>query len=352
MQYYYAVVKCDSVVTAKNIYDNCDGAEYESSANIFDLRYVPTDMVFDDDPRDTAVKIPAGYRPNQFVTDSLQHSKVKLTWDETPTERAQVVSRAFSQREIDDMDYKAYLASDSESDGEEQAAEKYRALLEGIEFGSKNKNEKDMEITFTPGLDDAGDEDISDTVDIEENTIDKYRRKEKERRKRRMEKIKAAREAENGDKNSKPGQGGVRNAEESKNAAELELLLMDDDLTAAPKNIVDVGKSEQGNKQAKGKRGLSKKQQRLEELEAGFDAADPRFQGLYSDPQFAIDTTAPQFKKTKAMERVMTERHRRAAKTESAPKNEPSSKKRKAVTQKDDSLESLVDKIKRKARKV
>ena len=116
LRYYYAVVKCDSVETARLIYQNCDGTEYESTANIFDLRYVPDDMEFDDDEaKDTCSKIPSSYRPDStFVTDALQHSKVKLTWDETPKERLTLSSRPLSQKEIEENDFKAYLASDSD----------------------------------------------------------------------------------------------------------------------------------------------------------------------------------------------------------------------------------------------
>lgn len=329
LQYYYAVVTCDSKVTARNIYDNVDGTEYESTANFFDLRYIPEGMDFDDKPRDECTKIPADYKPNAFVTDALQHSKVKLTWDETPSDRLKMASKAFSQKEIDDMDFKAYLASDSESDAEELKS-KYQSLLGGV-LGPK-EDDMDMEITFTPGGGDNNDQ-AEESESGEETTIEKYRRKEKERRKRRMEKLKAKKEE--GDESAK---GLSKKEEEAKKAAELELLAMDDEAPLTNNTTT--------NKKSKGK--MSKKLQAAEEAEAEVDTSDPRFQALFDNPEFAIDTTAPQFKKTKAMSKLQEERRKRV---KSGDDNEPTNKKRKKVSSGGDDLQSLVSKLKQRAKK-
>jgi hypothetical protein len=81
LRYFYAVAEFDSVQTARKVFAACDGTEFESSANMFDLRYIPEDMTFDDSPRDVATEAPLAYEPVDFVTQALQHSNVKLTWD-------------------------------------------------------------------------------------------------------------------------------------------------------------------------------------------------------------------------------------------------------------------------------
>ena len=64
------MVECDSERTAQHIYDNCDGAEFEASANSFDLRFVPDETSFvDDKPRDECAQDPTDYTPTEFVTD-------------------------------------------------------------------------------------------------------------------------------------------------------------------------------------------------------------------------------------------------------------------------------------------
>ena len=225
LRYHYAVLEISSIETAKALYEATDGTEYLTTANFFDLRFVPDDVSFEDDrPHDQCDAIPDGYKPNTFVTDALQHSKVKLTWDAEDNVRKEVVRKAFSgsRRDIEDNDLKAYLASDRSDDEDELSAgvdkdvgrtaggmetskkererKRLRAAL-GLDDGSRpNRSQKDvavggMEITFTSGLSGARKDDQEhDGDDQEETTIEKYKRKEKERKQRRKETTASARD--------------------------------------------------------------------------------------------------------------------------------------------------------------
>ncbi|KAH0547972.1 hypothetical protein GP486_008286, partial [Trichoglossum hirsutum] len=203
--------------TAKTIYDATDGTEYLSSANFFDLRFIPDSVSFDTDvPRDEATDVPGNYRPNEFVTDALQHSKVKLTWDADDGVRKEVVRKAFGRREIEEQDLKAYLGSDSSEDEgvelqgtagkdasgvatlkKETGRKRLRTLLglDEEDSGSKEKGGPtgDMQITFSSGL--AGNSENKRSVfeEPEETTLEKYVRKERERKQRRKGKMKLAR---------------------------------------------------------------------------------------------------------------------------------------------------------------
>jgi hypothetical protein len=226
LRYYYAVVVCSDNDTAQQIYESTDGTEYLSSANFFDLRFIPDGTEFDDKPRDECDRVPAGYRPTEFVTDALQHSKVKLTWDMDPeeTNRKEAIKRAFSgsRAEIGENDLRAYLGSDSEGEEEEEevetaeaglklsknelARQKMRAAL-GLPDDPAPKSKKsagpvgDMEITFTAGLSSKEKGSVFENEPIkEETTAEAYIRKEKERKARRKEKAKALREGQDPDK--------------------------------------------------------------------------------------------------------------------------------------------------------
>lgn len=223
LRYFYAVIVCSDEGTAHAIYEATDGSEYLSSSNFLDLRFVPDDVTFDDEPREECSQVPAGYKPVEFVTDALQHSKVKLTWDMHPEEvtRKESIKQAFtgSRADIADNDLKAYLASDSSDDEEEEeiveaveevdeepklskkelARQKMRAALGLGEEPALKKSAKagpvgEMQITFTSALSEKDTK--KDTT--EETTIEKYKRKERERKEKKRALMLAKREGADG----------------------------------------------------------------------------------------------------------------------------------------------------------
>ncbi|TKS68803.1 ESF1 -like protein ABT1-associated protein [Collichthys lucidus] len=202
LKYFYAVVECDSVDTAAKVYEECDGYEYESSCSMLDLRFIPDDVKFDEEPRDVATDVNlSAYTPKLFTSSATTTSKVELTWDETDHDRVTALNRKFNKEELLDMDFNAYLASSSEEEeeddedggfmfGEEENGDstagakqteepivevekkpqkeeekkkkkskaqisKYRELLKGIQSKEKKLQEDknmEMEITWVPGL--------------------------------------------------------------------------------------------------------------------------------------------------------------------------------------------------------
>ena len=285
LRYYYAVLTCSSTSVASAIYDAVDGTEYLTTANFFDLRYIPDEMSFEDDtPRDECTKLPDGYRPNEFVTEALQHSKVKLTWDADDGVRKEVQKRAFggSRKDVNENDLKAYLGSDSEDDDKiDVNAPKESAIVVDSAASSSIKNgasatstpqEKatpisrkeaerlrmrtllglpadpttrkpnpgkdapagNMQVTFTSGLSALsgaeGEKNRSvfeNEPEREETTVEKYVRKEKERKARRKEKIKRHRTA-GGEANIEDDQGG-------------ETTMMEGGLATAEREEEDLG---------------------------------------------------------------------------------------------------------------
>ncbi|KIW87909.1 uncharacterized protein Z519_11494 [Cladophialophora bantiana CBS 173.52] len=220
LRYFYAVLTFSSASVAKQIYDAVDGTEYLRTANFFDLRFVPDDTDFSTDiPREECHTIPDDYRPNEFVTDALQHSKVKLTWDAEDGSRKEAVARAFKggRHEILENDLKAYLASDGSDDDDEEENEavsnskkeeerqRMRTLLGLPPEPEKKASKKDkgpvggVQITFTSGLSGGSKEKSKKSVfenspEPEETTLEKYIRKERERKQKRKEKMKNVRE--------------------------------------------------------------------------------------------------------------------------------------------------------------
>jgi hypothetical protein len=264
LRYFYAVLTFSSTSAAKAIYDAVDGTEYLSTANFFDLRFIPDETDFSSDkPREECEKIPDGYKPNEFVTDALQHSKVKLTWDAEDVSRKEAQARAFrgGRQEIDENDLKAYLGTDSSDDEpeeppattsvaqsanvmskKEKERQKMRALLGlGAEPVKSSKMEQgpvgDLQVTFSSGLSGGVENKASvfeNEPEIEETTVEKYVRKERERKQKRKEKLKHTTEMAPGatvaDNTGNLGAGAKDAGEKAQD------LGFDDPFFAAPEN--------------------------------------------------------------------------------------------------------------------
>jgi len=169
LKYYYAVVECNSMETANKLYEELDGQEYEMSATRLDLRFIPDEMTFDDTESHSIASentVMGKYEPVTFHNTALQQSTVRLTWDETDPKRVQTMMRKLDAEEIENMDFKDYLASASEDDydnddddegfeGEEKGSkiEAYKKLLLELDNPTEEKDEKtedeeDMEVLF------------------------------------------------------------------------------------------------------------------------------------------------------------------------------------------------------------
>ncbi|GMF97831.1 hypothetical protein B5S30_g283 [[Candida] boidinii] len=378
LRYFYAVVRCDSIETAKNIYESCDGTEYESTSNIFDLRYVPEDMEFEDTPRDFCNKIPVNYKPNDFTTDALQHSKVKFTWDETPADRVHLTNKSFSQKEIEDMDFKAYLASDSEgSEDEEEMKNKYKALSSGLSLGKDSGNgapkedesegEIDMEITFTPGLAGKVQKQVDEEDEEDESTLSKYQRREKDRRKQRKEKLKQMRKDQEDSKkqekveNKKKNQNNKNKSkkeseQELKEKANLELLMADEnDREDLHYNLKDIMKAEKQLQKQKKNKKSGKGQEIKIDTDIKIDEGDDRFNEIFEDHRFTIDPTNTEFKKTTVMDNLLKSKDNKKGGKKHGKKDKNNNKKRSSsevgFSGKNSGIKDLADKIKNKQKK-
>lgn len=368
LRYYYAVMICSDKNTAQKIYEATDGSEYLSSSNFLDLRFVPDDVPFDDEPRDECKSVPDNYKPVEFVTDALQHSKVKLTWDMHPEEstRKESIKNAFSGSRdgIAENDLRAYLASDSEDEDEEEEAaseevdaapklskkelarKKMREALglkdEPTAKPSKSGAVGDMQITFASALtgDSGGKKDPE-----EETTAERYIRKERERKAKRKEQSLAKREGDNeaaGEeaqedlgfddpfftteepekitksavrKEERLKKRAAREAEEKEKAAEkaqLQLLMADDNDEEAGHldhfDMTEILKTEKKKNKKKGKK-AKKDAEDAAGLQEDFqmDVDDDRFKAVFDDHEFAIDPSNPKFKATSGMKKLLEE---------------------------------------------
>ncbi|KAI2668175.1 hypothetical protein H4Q32_004835 [Labeo rohita] len=382
LRYYYAVVECDSVETAAKIYEECDGYEYESSCSMIDLRFIPDDVTFDDEPKDRATDVDySSYKPKLFTSTATTTAKVELTWDETDHDRVTALCRKFNKDDLLDMDFKAYLASSSEEEEDEEEAEaeqqiedekpveplpeekksskgkksseqiaKYRELLKSIQDKDKEKDEgMDMEVTWVPGLKETTEKLVKKKMEGKDQLTpwEQYLQKKKEKKKEKRKGKKEAVDAEDAEpaisddelpddvdlddpffkeelgsttslKNKKNKKNKKKDDEKTpeereeleRQRAEMELL-MDDDEEDKHKHFNYDKIVEQQNLSKKKRKKLLKSNTPLVEDNFQVDVHDPRFQAMFTSHLYNLDPSDPAYKKTKATQSILEEKHKR-----------------------------------------
>ncbi|XP_034832122.1 ESF1 homolog [Maniola hyperantus] len=399
LKYFYAVVECDTVATADKLYSECDGMEYESSATKLDMRFIPDDVTFDQEPRETCTKLPdlTKYKPRLFTTTALQQAKVDLTWDATNPKRTELIKSALGGK-IDDLDLKEYLASSSDDSAEEEPKsdienenedpiQKYKMLLDDIETKDQKKQNKDMEmeITWGLGVKDKAEELVKKKINEDDKDLtpfEKLLQKRKEKKKQRKLKNKQKTDDTKTDSDgsssdeipsdvdmsdpyfaeefNKPdfknrklktktqSQKQDENSEdEERRKAELELLI-DEDEAKEHFSLKKIQEAENINKKSKRKRKLKEKIKEQKEAVPDFEINldDRRFAALYDSHLYNIDPTDPNFKKTKNMEKLIHEKLKRR------PKDDPVPEVKTKKSKEDAELNVLVKNIKRKTKDV
>ncbi|EDO33365.1 predicted protein [Nematostella vectensis] len=406
LKYYYAVVECDSAETANFIYEECDGVEFEMTGNLLDLRFIPDDMEFEHEPTSSATEMPDlnTYKPPEFETTALHQSNVKLTWDETDANRLKTTMKKFSKGDIEAMDFKAYLASSSDdeeaasdagSEDEEANIIKYKQLVQDLDSKDADDGiDEEMEITWEPGLKESAEELVTRKLAEKkekkltpwEAYLNKKKEKKKERKKQKNKYHNDEGEADDaipedvdmsdpffsqdfgpefpsGEKDSQQNGktakkkrtklNGPETGQDKKNKDELELLLMeegDDRQHFSLKSIMN--KEKQSKKKKRRARGKTDDADDKDTFKV--DVEDPRFAALYSSHHYAIDPSDQQFKKTRAVEAILQERHRRrdrgpSTENRKQPKNDKETTWRADVMPpQDPSLSLLVKSVKLK----
>ncbi|XP_028173562.1 ESF1 homolog [Ostrinia furnacalis] len=403
LKYFYAVVVCDKISTADKLYSECDGMEYESSATRLDMRFIPDDVTFDQEPREVCTKMPdlTKYKPRLFTTTALQQAKVELTWDATNPNRAEAIRSAIDGK-IDDLDLKEYLASSSEDEAvdeeivdaqsdpeDDDPINKYKSLLEDIEKKEENKKNKDMEmeITWGLGIKDKAEELVKKKLNEEKDLTPFEKLLKKRKEKKKLKKLKHKQNENDDDLSDKGSEASDdipsdidmndpyfaeefnkpefknnkskkdkkkqvdsdiddKDDEDEKQKAELELLLDDEDGKAhfSLKKIQENENTKKSKRKKKLKQKMLEQKQALPDFEINLE--DKRFSALYDSHLFNIDPTNPNFKKTKNMEKLIQEKlKRRPADT---PVEQPQPKKSKEAAE----LSLLVKNIKRKTKGV
>ncbi|CAH1262673.1 ESF1 [Branchiostoma lanceolatum] len=291
-------------------------------------------------------------------------------------------------------------SSDEEEKGEEEEEEKdedqiakYRSLLLGLDKKEEKKEfaeDMEMEVTWEPGLREKAEDLVKKKTEDKKSTPwQQYLEKKKQKKRERKQELKKKEEEKKfedvedsgeedlpagvdlGDdyfreeleqlqtvqeKRKKKEKKKVEEPtpEEEKQKAELELLMMDEEDNKRHFNMKAIIEAET---QADEKKKRKKKDRNTTEepgtkLEDNFeiDVQDPRFEAVYSSHLYNIDPSDPGYKKTKAMDALLTEKqHRRATgKKRKVPTEKKVDPAKEQTKRQEASLDMLVKSVKAK----
>ncbi|KAE9534928.1 hypothetical protein AGLY_008220 [Aphis glycines] len=368
LKYYYAIIVCDSPGTAGKIYTDCDGIEYESSATRLDLRFVPDDTEFDQEPKEVCDKLPdlTKYKPHLFTTTALQQAKVNLTWDETDPRRSELVNKLKTnpKTEINDNDLQKYVAFSSEDENSDDESnksleennedsgskktpiDKYKELLQNIQDEEEKKASKDSELEISWGI--GLQEKVQKSVDEKsKKNLTPFQKMMEKKKERMKEKQKLKKET------NKTKDNEIELDDENKQIkqqAELELLLMDEEPSDKQHfNMKKIQEEETKSLKKKNKKKILNEKS----VSDGFsvDVKDDRFSALYTSHLFNIDPADPKFKRTKGMEEFISEKASRRQQYDTEKVDVPPKKKSKQSIINPE-LSNLVKSIKSKTKRM
>jgi hypothetical protein len=323
LRYYYAVAEFWKVEDADHAYKNCDGAEYELSGTRFDLRFIPDDTRFLEQPTDICTEMPNpdAYKPKSFLNTALGQGKVNLTWDETDPEREAAMKRAFdlTDKNDEDEDITAYLAQSS-SDDEETQPDPHSNDLERT-HGTIQDGDMEMNFAASEAHEDKLQINGSSSITEAENMApwDKYLHKKKEKQKMKRESRRLANQIEQEPCDSKDSMTKSKQKKKSRHEEvksdqtnDLSLLVMDSDDDKQHFDYKEIVKKE-SKKSKKLKRRLEKAKSEMEE-NFKVDLDDERFSAVFQSADYNVDPSHPNFKTTQSMLDIVAEKQRRVHK--------------------------------------
>ena len=288
---------------------------------------------------------------------------------------------AFSDEEEDQVDNKLACGSDNSEDEEEtkDAISKYKALLQEISTG---KNHQDQGNVNAEDNEDGNMEMVFKDTTVSKEEVDsdpsemtpweQYLHKKREKRKRRLEKktidekdddideqveMEKAfsdddlpdgmdideffKDEEETSKSSKKGKSNeklskkeirkkrkLQDLEREKTAkSDLNLLVMDSDEDRDHFDYKEIVKRESKSKKRRLKKGSKPdEEKKVEDFE--LDIKDKRFHAVFENSNFNIDPSHPNFKKTKSMQKLISEKQKRFEKNNPEYKSQSRPEKR------------------------